>query len=72
VDAALDVWDAAVLQPLIEEAGGVFTDWTGRRSGLVGDAIATNAALAETARSLLMEPQAPPSAAVVDGSAAAP
>jgi histidinol phosphatase-like enzyme (inositol monophosphatase family) len=56
VDDALSVWDAAVLQPLIEEAGGVFTDWTGRRAGLVGDAIATNAALAETVRHTLVAP----------------
>jgi len=56
VDQALSVWDAAVLQPLIEEAGGVFTDWSGRRAGLVGDAIATNAALAETVRRTLVAP----------------
>lgn len=60
VDAALAVWDAAVLQPLIEEAGGVFTDWNGRRAGLVDDAIATNVALAETARSLLMDRRGAP------------
>ncbi len=58
VDDALAVWDAAALQPLIEEAGGVFTDWTGRRAALVGDAIATNAALAETVRRVLVAPAA--------------
>ena len=54
VDDALSVWDAAVLQPLIEEAGGVFTDWTGRRAGLVADAIATNAALSGEVRRTLV------------------
>ncbi len=50
VDQALAIWDAAVLHPLVEEAGGVFSDWTGRRAALVGDAIATNAALADEVR----------------------
>lgn len=29
VDAAMSVWDAAALQPILEEAGGHFTDWRG-------------------------------------------
>src|SRR5205085_1915315 len=32
VDGILAVWDAAPVLPLIEEAGGVFTDWSGRRT----------------------------------------
>jgi histidinol-phosphatase len=59
VDQALAVWDAAVLHPLIEEAGGVFTDWSGRRTALVGDAIATNGALAVETRRILVEAAAP-------------
>lgn len=51
---ALSPWDAAPLVPIIEEAGGVFTDWDGDH-GFVGGggAIATNAALATDARRAL-------------------
>lgn len=30
VDAEMSVWDAAALQPILEEAGGAFTDWNGQ------------------------------------------
>jgi len=50
VDDALAPWDAAALQPIIEEAGGVFTDWRGRATAFGGDGIATNRALAEAVR----------------------
>ena len=53
VDEFLSPWDAAALQPIIEEAGGVFTDWTGTRTSFGGNGIATNAALAEQVRELL-------------------
>ncbi|CAN5726817.1 inositol monophosphatase family protein [soil metagenome] len=53
LDPELSVWDAAALGPIIEEAGGVFTDWEGRAGHLVGSAIATNAALARDVRRLL-------------------
>src|SRR5690606_11484096 len=53
VDSVLSEWDAAALQPIIEEAGGVFTDWTGARTARGGSAIATNSALAEVTRRLL-------------------
>ena len=53
VDEVLSPWDAAALQPVIEEAGGVFTDWTGARTSFGGNAIATNAALARQVREVL-------------------
>ena len=53
VDAVMAPWDAAALQPIIEEAGGVFTDWSGARTAFGGNAIATNAALAIETRALL-------------------
>jgi histidinol-phosphatase len=52
-DAVAAMWDTAALQPVITEAGGVFTDWTGRRTAFGGSAVATNAALALEARALL-------------------
>jgi histidinol phosphatase-like enzyme (inositol monophosphatase family) len=42
VDPMLCVWDAAAVQPIVEEAGGSFTDWQGNRSIHAGEAIATN------------------------------
>lgn len=50
VDPIVSAWDAACFVPIIEEAGGVFTDLTGQRSAFSGSAIATNAALARAAR----------------------
>jgi len=50
VDPIMNPWDAACFQPIIEEAGGVFTDLTGRRTAFGGSVIATNAALAGAAR----------------------
>jgi histidinol phosphatase-like enzyme (inositol monophosphatase family) len=42
VDPILNVWDAAAVQPIIEEAGGTFTDWQGMPTIHAGEAIATN------------------------------
>lgn len=42
VDAVVNVWDAAPLQTIIEEAGGHFIDWCGEATIHTGDAIATN------------------------------
>lgn len=53
IDARLSDWDSAALLPIIQEAGGVFTDWNGTVTGLGGSAIATNGLLAEEVRQLL-------------------
>jgi histidinol-phosphatase len=53
VDGRMAAWDAAALQPIIKEAGGVFTDWSGALTAFGGSAIATNAALATEVRALL-------------------
>jgi histidinol-phosphatase len=52
-DPELKPWDSAALFPIIEEAGGVFTNKSGARTGLGGSAIATNAKLAEAVRQIL-------------------
>jgi histidinol phosphatase-like enzyme (inositol monophosphatase family) len=52
-DPVLSPWDSAALQPLVTEAGGVFTDWEGRATAFGGSAIATNAALAADIREAL-------------------
>jgi histidinol phosphatase-like enzyme (inositol monophosphatase family) len=47
LDPILSVWDCAALLPVVEEAGGTFTDWRGRRTIRGGNAVATNGALFE-------------------------
>lgn len=53
LDPVLNVWDAAAARPVIEEAGGVFTDWAGEPGHESGHVIATNAALAGEVRALV-------------------
>ncbi|MBC8144743.1 MAG: histidinol-phosphatase [bacterium] len=45
LDPKMSLWDCAALLPIIEEAGGRFTDWNGDARIDGGDAISTNAAL---------------------------
>jgi histidinol phosphatase-like enzyme (inositol monophosphatase family) len=42
VDPIMNVWDAAAIQPIIEEAGGAFTDWNGQATIYGGEGVATN------------------------------
>lgn len=42
LDPVMNIWDCAALLPIIEEAGGTFTDWSGERTISGGNAIATN------------------------------
>ena len=49
-DGRLSPWDAAALQVAVEEAGGVFTDWSGRSTAFSDGAVATNAVLAAELR----------------------
>ena len=53
VDATVAAWDAAPLLPIIVEAGGVFTDWSGAATAFGGSIVATNAHLAAQTRTLL-------------------
>jgi fructose-1,6-bisphosphatase/inositol monophosphatase family enzyme len=41
-DPLMEIWDAAALPPILEEAGGTFTDWQGRRTIYSGNGVATN------------------------------
>src|SRR5690606_2390198 len=52
-DGVMAMWDSAPLLPIVEEAGGVFTDWDGRRTASGGSAVATNARIAREAREIL-------------------
>ena len=42
IDPILNIWDAAAVQPIIEEAGGRFTDWAGEHRIDAGEAIGSN------------------------------
>ncbi|MCA9149595.1 MAG: histidinol-phosphatase [Planctomycetales bacterium] len=47
VDPLMNLWDAAALLPVITEAGGTFTDWSGAPRVDSGDSVATNGKVAE-------------------------
>jgi fructose-1,6-bisphosphatase/inositol monophosphatase family enzyme len=53
VDDIVSPWDAAAVEPIIVEAGGVFTDWDGTPTAFGGSAVATNLALASEVRMML-------------------
>lgn len=45
LDPVMNVWDCAALLPIVEAAGGTFTDWRGVRTIEGGNSIATNGKL---------------------------
>ena len=53
LDPVVAPWDTAPLAPIIEEAGGVLTDWDGASGHRGSSAVATNAALAGQVRRLI-------------------
>lgn len=57
LDPALAVWDSAALLPIVEEAGGTFTDWQGRRTIEGGNGISTNGLLLKRVMEIVNGPQ---------------
>jgi histidinol phosphatase-like enzyme (inositol monophosphatase family) len=55
VDPQMHVWDCAALAPILEEAGGTFTDWSGRPTIHGGEAVATNGLVAEQVLAITRE-----------------
>jgi len=53
LDPVMNLWDCAPLLPIMEEAGGTFTDWRGVRTIDGGNSIATNGRLFEEVMSLI-------------------
>ncbi len=45
IDPLMNIWDAAALIPIIEEASGHFVDWNGNVTASAGNGISVNAAL---------------------------
>ena len=52
IDPIMEIWDAAAIQPIIEEAGGTFTDWQGNSTFANGEGIGTNGVVAEEVLSI--------------------
>lgn len=53
LDPVMNLWDCAALLPIVEEAGGTFTDWHGARRIDSGNSIATNGLLFDEVMSLV-------------------
>jgi fructose-1,6-bisphosphatase/inositol monophosphatase family enzyme len=55
LDPIMNVWDCAPLLPIVEEAGGTFTDWRGQRTIHGGNAISTNGKLFDSVMATIRE-----------------
>jgi histidinol-phosphatase len=53
LDPILAEWDCAALVPILEEAGGTFTDWSGNRTSRGGSGISTNGRVSAELRAAL-------------------
>ena len=53
LDPAMNPWDCAPLLPILEEAGGKFTTWSGQRTIWGTDAVSTNSLLHECVMEVL-------------------
>ena len=53
LDPVMNLWDCAPLLPIMEEAGGTFTDWRGERTAHGGNSIATNGVLFDEVMTLV-------------------
>jgi histidinol phosphatase-like enzyme (inositol monophosphatase family) len=53
LDPILSIWDCAALQPILEEAGGTFTDWNGTATHTGGNGLSTNGHLFRTVMELI-------------------
>lgn len=53
LDPIMSVWDCAALPPILEEAGGTFTTWSGEETIWGEEAVATNGVLFEDVMELL-------------------
>lgn len=53
LDPILDQWDGCALLPILEEAGGRFTDWRGSRTIRGGSGISTNGLLHDAVMRLI-------------------
>lgn len=55
LDPVMNVWDCAPLLPILEEAGGTFTDWNGVSTIRGGNALSTNKILFDQVKEIILE-----------------
>lgn len=55
IDPVVSPWDVAALKPIVEEAGGVFTDWHGKPTIYGQGAVAANPAIHRQAMAVIRE-----------------
>lgn len=53
VDPRMAVWDAAAMLPIMQEAGGTFTDWQGKATVNSGQGVASNGLVFDAAMELI-------------------
>ena len=53
LDPIMSVWDCAALAPILKEAGGTFTTWSGQATIWGNEAVSTNGALFEEVMQLI-------------------
>lgn len=53
VDPIMNLWDAAALVPILQEAGGVYCDWGGVPTASGGNGVSTNPALRDAVLAIL-------------------
>ena len=53
IDPQMNLWDAAPLLPILQEAGGTYTDWKGNATVEGGEGLATNGYLLEEVLALI-------------------
>lgn len=58
LDPVMALWDTAALLPIVTEAGGTLTDWTGRATHTAPEAIATNGRLFAATMEMVRRPNA--------------
>jgi len=57
LDPIMNVWDCAPLLPILQEAGGTFTDWNGVATIRGGNAFSTNGFLFDQVRDIIVGPR---------------
>lgn len=57
IDPELNIWDAAAVQPIIEEAGGKFTDWDNVATFAGGNSVGSNGQLHDAVLSFFRKHQ---------------
>lgn len=60
LDPIMNAWDCAPLLPIVEEAGGTFTNWQGQRTIFGGNAISTNGKLFDSVMSVIRDAEEAP------------